>query len=148
MDYGKVVGSNTMNLETIKAIAIISDTIIHHKTDCFIPVNKTTYAILLCFMRLKKILINSTLYINSKNNSNLSRKMNIIIKYHPFTKQALIKKLIIFSTPSKKIYVSLNDLKVFSNPHRFIVNTSFGIILGSEAIRLQIGGILLLKIII
>jgi len=128
-----------MNSQVKKAITILSDTILHRKTDCILPLNKTVYSILLCLVRAKKI----DLLPCEPGSPHVIKQVKVIIKYHPLTQQALIRKIYTGSKPSRHAYVSIKDLKNCPSPQNLIVSTRHGILLASEALILGTGGTLL-----
>jgi len=129
-----------MNSQLINTIAILSDTILHHKTDCTLPFNKTVYRVLLCLVRAKKI---DLLPFKFYTHSPFIKQVKVIIKYNTLTQQALIRNIYIGSIPSRKRYLSFRTLKKYPSPQQLIVSTPYGILLASEAILLHTGGLLL-----
>jgi len=64
--------------------------------------------------------------------------------------KSLIKEFVLTSKPSKRVYVTFYELESILYKNKFsklILSTDKGIMLGSDAIKLKLGGEILFKII-
>jgi len=108
----------------------------HHK-ECII-VKKTRNIEIILKLLFKENFIKN--YIHYQND------FIVFLKYRT---NSIIKNIEIISKPSKKFHVNLYDLKSLLHQNNlcfYILSTNQGIMFGKNAIKLQIGGEVLLKV--
>jgi small subunit ribosomal protein S8 len=113
---------------------------IHLKNNINIPYTKDIYQILTLLTKLGLLKIN---YVDTLKINNLAF-INIT-----FINLAELKtnKLSLISKPGKRIYTSYKSLKDFNHGHKlYILRTSKGIISSQTALKLKLGGELLIKL--
>lgn len=70
-----------------------------------------------------------------------SNTIKIVLKYHPQTKQAAIKKIVRVSTPGLRQYTDVKEMpRVLNGLGIAILSTSKGVITDKEAKELNVGG--------
>ncbi len=78
---------------------------------------------------------------------NYQGTINIVLKYHPKTKEPAIVRITRISKPGKRIYSSKDEIKpVFNGLGISIVSTSQGIMTDKEAKKRGIGGEILCNV--
>jgi ribosomal protein S8 len=132
-----------MNKKLINFLISIKNASLNKKSAVIIPYDKQFIKLLAPLYKTGLILSFKVLHLSlTKTNDN--KKIHIKVILRIFHNLALTDKIKILSTPTKRKYLSYNDIvQINSKGNLFFFSTSKGIISQNECLKFKIGGILL-----